>query len=262
MVLLCSPTFHATFAGISSFVDTSSEPSRKNKPKKSTSNKLVKKITTQRPRKVLEDYIADMPLPDAKLFAFPSFDRSDALIYFASTYSRLKNSGDTLTMSKLLLNRCAKNCTVMLSHNANDSVSAARYLELSDITDILHPDSVCCMHSTKVIGNQIKSIIYFKFTDIPAMHEHANLIVSDPLFRSFFVGKRKDVLKKRFGMSCGMQQGDRARVYELVESEEEFQVYGHCEFNLTIDEHTKKIVSMQYLTSLDSVGHDGKQYIL
>jgi len=246
-------------------MEESDTSTRKIKVKKSTSSKLVKKIAAQRTKKDPEELIGDLPVPEAKLFAFPSFDRSDALIYFASTYSRLKNSGDTITLSKLLLNRCAKNCTVMLSHNSHDAVSAARYLELSDITDVLHPDSVCCMHSTKVIGNQIKSVIYFKFTDIPEMHEHANFIVSDPLFRSFFVGKRKDILMKRFGFCTAPKlddAGDRAKVYDLVESEQEFQVYGHCEFNLTIDEHTKKIVGMQYLTSLDSVGHDGKMYVL
>lgn len=260
--IVVTETFH--FAGTNFATTEKSQSSTgKIKVKKIASGKIVKKSTASRGRRTADEIVADLPMQDAKLYAFPSFDRSDALIYFASTYSRLKNSGDNVTLSKLLLDRCAKGCSVELSHNANDSVTAARYLQLSDLTDILHPDSVCCMHSTKVVGNQIKSVIYFKFTDIPEMHDYAHLIVTDPLFRSFFVGKRKDILKKRFMLTdSNLLEGDKAKVNDLVEAGEEFQVYGHCEFNLTIDENTKKIVNMQYLVNMTSVAHNGEQYVL
>ncbi len=129
--------------------------------------------------------------PAPKLYSFPNFDRSDAKIYFPSTLARFSNSGDVDGFNKYMLQHCHKNCEVGISKFPLVNVSLERYMGLFDLTKTFHPDSMCCMHSTNVLDNTIHAVLYFKYTDIPEMYEHARAIVpSDPFFQKVFVGNR------------------------------------------------------------------------
>lgn len=193
----------------------------------------------------------------ARLFAFPTYDKSDAMLYLPSTYAKLVNSGELDELAKLMKNYCQKDCNVCLHPLFN--VTVPHYLQILELVNVLHPDSVMCMHSTKVVGNQIQAVLYHKHTDSPEMHHYADIVVNDPDFKYYFVGSRIDILRRNFRLSA-MDAERRNEILSVLYLEEEFQVYGRVDLTITFDETSKKIVDMQYFNSYTSICYNGVQY--
>lgn len=219
-------------------------------------SKTVQKITTEstalrKRRRKGEEYLP------SRLVAFPIYDKSDAMLYLPSTYARLVNSGELDELAKLMKGYCQKDCNVCLHPLFN--VTVPHYLQILEFVNMLHPDSVMCMHSTRVVGNQIQAVLYHKHTDAPEMHHFADSIVNDPSFKYYFVGPRIDILKRNFKIAT-MKPEKRNEILSVLYLEEEFEVYGKVDLTITFDETSKKIVDMQYFNSYTSICHDGVQY--
>ena len=224
---------------------------------KSSASKIVKKIANT-------DIISKMmvpakPAPDMKLYAFPSFDKSNSMVYFASTYARLLNSGELDELSRVIKSYCIKDCEVKLHETL--VVSLMQYVDLLSISNIFHPDSVCCMHSTKVVDNQIKSVLYFKYTDVPEMYTYAETVCTDPAYNWVYVGKRKNILRRNLELDRQAEDKQRA-IYDLIERDEQVQVYGKVLLTLTFDQYTKKIQHVRYDSKYTSVAHKNEHILL
>jgi len=194
-----------------------------------------------------------------KWFAFPSFDKSDSMIYFPCTFARLINSGDTPKLRSFLKLHTMKGCEVSLSRDEDFAISLARFSTMMETTDIAQPDIVVCMHTTKVEANSIRAVLYFKYTDAPEMYDYLDNFISDPLLKAIYTGKRKDVLTHNLQLKQ-LSMEKQEEIYSIIDLNEDLQVYGKMELELTVDDKTKKITKFQYIGRLNSICHNGTMY--
>lgn len=202
--------------------------------------------------------------PGPKLYVFPSFDKSDAVVYLPSTLARLKNSGDTERILKLVKRHCSKDCAVILGRNTEMTISMDLFMGLVDCGAVLYPDAISCMHTTRVVENKILATMYYKYTDYPAISECAKLlprVANDPFCLAAFAGARKEALTLKLKLDDQLEDV-RDAVLDLLDREQEFQVYGKEELIFTIDPFSKKIISYQSLNTMLSVSYNGVQYNL
>lgn len=194
-----------------------------------------------------------------KLYVFPSFDKSNAVIYLPSTLARLKNSGDTERILKLVQRHCSKDCSVILGKNTDMTIPMDLFMGLVNCSAILYPDAISCMHTTRVIDNKILATMYYKYTDYPSIPDCARMLPQlqgDPFRLAAFTGARKETVTSKLKLD-DQPEDVRNSIVDLLDREEEFQVYGKEELTFTIDPCTKKIASYQSLNTMLSVSYNG-----
>lgn len=233
--------------------------SRKVKPTKS-----IRDVKTPRKRLACANSPTELDVVPAelKLYAFPSFDKSDAMLYLPSTIARLTNSGARDECNRLLKNHCAKDCQVVLGKYNTVSISLMKYTGLLDIVDSIFPDMFSCMHSTKVEDNRISADMYFKYTNSPDIHRNAHTIKgisSDPFYKSAFLGNRKELLYRDTQL-VHQSEEIRNRIAALIELDEEMEIYGKESLTFTIDPHSKKILTYRSAITIVSVRHASVVY--
>lgn len=192
--------------------------------------------------KPLSNYFAKKVMAGIKLCPFPTFDKSDAMLYLPSTLAKHANSGDMDKFASVLKLHSDKNASVILCSGSNLTLPIAKVLELAELVDDFFPDSMNCMHSTKVVGNTIQAVMYYKYTDSPEVYKHADYVVSDPLFRSFFAGGRKQCLERNLQLET-KSESVQQQIAELIDLQEELQIYGKSDLTMTFDPFTKKILT-------------------
>lgn len=191
--------------------------------------------------------------PSNILYAFPHFDKSDALLYFPNTLSRYMNSGDLTALRKLLLGHIDRKCEVMI-HPAIPSLSARSLLSMVTILHDLRPDLIMCVSSTKVIENQIRACAFLKFTDVKSVYDSVVDTITEPVFQTLFTKKRTERLQN--GLQGGIElrtEEEQRALTDIVESGADVLLYGAIDITLTFDEVTKKIVHMGFETRLTSL---------
>jgi len=196
-----------------------------------------------------------------KMCPFPVFDKSDAMLYLPSTMAKLANSGDIEKFTTLLRTHSDKNAKVILCNKTNLEMPVSKFLELVELVDDLYPDSMNCMHSTKVINNKIVAVMYYKYTDTPEIYEHTESMVTDPLFRTFFVGSRKEIVQRALQLHSKSETLQKD-INMLIDMQEELQMYGKSDLVMTFDPVSKKIMTYEYYSTATSVSHNGVQYNL
>lgn len=230
---------------------------KKVKPIKSTS-RTIKKCTTTN---LVVSKAPTAPTEETvyKLYAFPEFDKSDALLYLPSTYARLCNSGDMDELTRLMKAYCQRDCTVILGPSL--SIDIGFYLDLLRQADVIQADSMMCMHSTKVVGNQIQAVLYHKHTDTPEMHKYMSAVVTRPEFKYYFVGQRTEILRRNLRL-WSLTKQKRDEVLAVLALEEEVQIYGKLNLIINFDPRTKKFVDLHHKFCYTSVTHNGVEYPL
>lgn len=191
--------------------------------------------------------------PSNILYAFPHFDKSDALLYFPNTLSRYMNSGDMPAIKKLLVGHMDRKCGVTL-HHAIPSLSARSLLTMVTILHDLRPDLIMCVSSTKVVENQIRACAYMKFTDVKSVYDSVVNTITEPIFQTLFSKKR--TLRLKDGLEGGIEQRteeEQLALTEMVESGADVLLYGALDITLTFDDVTKKIVHLGFETRLTSL---------
>jgi len=194
-----------------------------------------------------------------KHLAFPSFDKSDALVYFACTFARLINNGDLRQVQHIMRGHLAKGCDVSMSRDGSFSMQLSRFAAMLTMTEMTAPDVLVCMRTTKVEGNQIKALLYYKYTDVPEIYNYADRFVSDPVLKHIFTGNRKAVLSHNMGLSK-LPVAQRDAILAVIDMNEPVQVYGSIEMTLTIDDFTKKVTKFEYIGQLTSICHNDITY--
>jgi len=108
-----------------------------------------------------------------------------------------------------------------------------------------------CMHSTKVVDNEIQASLYFKSTDTRAIYESMKRTVVDPAFAGMFTGTRADRLMR--SITCRMTSIDeQLALYALAESDADFVMYCHLDLRLLFDD-SRRVVNIKFNPTLTSL---------
>jgi hypothetical protein len=194
-----------------------------------------------------------------KLYAFPSLDRCNSLLFFPATLTKLMNSGDYFELEKMLNSRLAKRYDIVHQFPGRSArLSAAAFLNHMRLKDSVHPDSISCVHSTKVIENQIVATVYFKFTDnqfiYNAVVQSSDTATGKREAECFLPGisKRSERFFHIMDPSFA-SDSERDRAATVLDSEEDLIVYGMATLTLTIDDFSKKILKINFDGDISSV---------
>ena len=181
------------------------------------------------------------------LYAFPSFDKCDSLLYFPSTFTRHVNSSDFKSLSKLFCSYLDKNCNIdLLRFPIKPTVK--NFTALCEITNQLYPDTTMCVHHTKVIGNQIHSTIYSKFTECRAIYKALERTIKNEMLTSIMNYVHPHTIKQRLYHEP-IKPDFRHDVLKLIDTGNDLLIYMKCNLILTLDEFSKKIInfSLEYI---------------
>lgn len=175
-----------------------------------------------------------------KFYAFPTYSPSDALLFLPTALASHLNSADVSSVTRLLMSHLDRDCAVRLNLFQDEAITTKRFIQFNHIMIDLHPDSIMCVHNTRVIDNQLHASMYVKFTDCKAIYDSVVSTVTDPLFRTLFgTDRTKSGLHERaINDASGEVKKERSA---LVSSDENLSVYVRLDMVLTIDEVSRKI---------------------
>ena len=187
-----------------------------------------------------------------KLYAFPSFDKCDSLVYFPTTMARFLNSADFDGLTGLCQAHLSKSCGIQMV-GLHSALNSGSFLKIFEFINDMHTDSVTCVHNTKVEGNHIKGMMYKKFTDCKLIVDSVKRNFCDrEVVLLFPTGSRADHFKQKLKMD-NMAESKRQRYCAMVESDEDLLVYMKIRFDITFDDVSRKIVSMAFVAEFTSV---------
>lgn len=186
------------------------------------------------------------------LYAFPSFDKSDALIFLPTTLSRYMNSGDTEGTSKLILSHLGKDCLINLEHYPCGLLNTKSFVKMLDLITDLHPDSIICAQGIKVEGNRISASLFAKFTDNKVVYDSVRGTLRDPALRTLFGCPRAAKVRKSLEHAPRGEE-ESQKIITLADSDEDLLVYVHVELAMTVDELTKKVSEFYVSSQLTSM---------
>mmetsp|Transcript_30256 Transcript_30256/g.60229 ORF Transcript_30256/g.60229 Transcript_30256/m.60229 type:complete len:331 (+) Transcript_30256:70-1062(+) len=187
-----------------------------------------------------------------KLYAFPTFDKCDSLVFFPSSMSRHLNCGDFKSLNRLMISHLHRDCSVCISPHGNYRISAAMFAKMFEVMNDAHPDSVLCVHTTKVIDNTINARMYFKFTDSQIINRSvANCVADEPL-STIMAQPRSDRFKDNMNLDT-KTEAEKAELNAIVDSEVDLIVYGKVDFKLVFDT-AKKVTSIDFMCEFTSLG--------
>jgi len=197
---------------------------------------------------------------DPILYAFPSFDRCDSLLFFAHSLARHLNSGDIPSVAKLFASHLSADChihSIKATYRGNHkvirpTVDIPTLIRMYAMHDDIFPDRISCVRSVQVDGNQIKALTYIKFTNSPAIFESFAETTKDPLFVSFF-GKDWKTMQRQKIEEDDRPEDEKKEIYKLVEAGRDMVVHSRMEYTLTVDERTGKIKAWKAVMNTTSV---------
>lgn len=186
-----------------------------------------------------------------KLYAFPSFDKCDSLLFFPQSMSRHLNSGDYRSLVRLMNAHLHRDCDVRLLSNGMFNLPPPMFVKMLELMNVAHPDSMLCVHTTKVVENEIAAKMYFKFTDSQTINQSlARTVSNDPLI-PLFIQSRSDRFKESLNLEDKTEQ-ERQQLNAIVDSEVDLIVYGRIDFKLRFDS-SKKVVGIDFFPEFTSL---------
>jgi len=209
-------------------------------------NAAVNSVTC---RKVVKRRCSPQDKTKPILYVFPSFDRSDALLFLPSTFVSYINSANFNAMAKLFQTNFDKKCKFDTPFGPESITSLLHFHQLMNE---MHPDSIFCVHSTKVIENKIRASMYAKFTANKAIYEAVSQTVKDPLFVPMFGVQRAKNLQRVIGMSSRTEE-EKEKLNLIINSDGDYVMYLHLECVFTCDDFTKKITQYDMTADFTSI---------
>lgn len=161
--------------------------------------------------------------------------------------------------AELIKRHFHKKALVHISGTVSMVLSMSMYISLLTITDILYCDSLSCIRSTHVVEGQIKSKVYYSYTDVASMYENIGPSIKDPLFKNAFAGTRKETLKHQLKVASRPPEL-QAKLTHLIETEETIEIHGKVNVTITFDQRKLKIMKVENVHKILSVYHNGERY--
>jgi len=189
--------------------------------------------------------------PSNILYAFPHFDRCDSLLYFPCTLTKYMNGADMVGLGKLLSAHLDKDCQVMMDYASRGVTNAKGLMRIYEVMMDLQPDRIMCVHSTKVVENQITASIYLKCTDVLAIHDSMARTVTDPVCYNLFHLSRADRLKGKV-VSGNRTEEELEQMISYINSGQDLLVYVHVQMVLTFND-MKRVTKLDFTGELTSL---------
>lgn len=181
------------------------------------------------------------------LYAFPSFDRSDSLLFLPSTMARLINSSDSTGLSKLLQTYLDKSCQVSLHCLSDQTYSLDTLLDFYSNLNDLNPDAISCVHSTKVVENEIRATVYMKYTAVKSIYTQVASTSTNPLVLTM-IEQQREACKQRKIDTKKITAEERHALLDIYAHVDDpnkntgVLVYTQMEMVLHVNDVTKKVV--------------------
>jgi len=192
---------------------------------------------------------------DMTLYAFPSFDRCDSLLFFPSTMARHMNTGDIPAMQKLFESHFDKNCAIGSYSGKGPSrcgLTAQCMTQKMEILGELQPDRITCMRSTQVDGNIIKAVLYMKYTNVPSITEAVARRVKNSYFSTCFHDSWQQHLRRKL-LQEDHSPSNRDYYLSLIDKGCDVLVYSRMDMELTVDDTTKKVKKLSIVVTTTSM---------
>lgn len=218
--------------------------------KKSVKTKATRTVSTYTGTRNLKPNMSRRTR-DPKLYAFPSFDRCDSLLYFPSSLARHLNCGDIPAIEKLFRAHFGKTYD-LVSFKSPEKISLADSLRDFAFLDELHPDQITCIHSTKVDGNKISAVGYMKFTHSKSINQHVAKLAEGTNFTCMLKSTWEEQVRRRVAHSVWPEAHKRC-LLRALEAGSDFLMYSRFEIDLTIDVIANKITSMRVKMEITSM---------
>lgn len=241
-------------------------PKVNHKPTKSGVSKIKKKPATKKNgTSTLKSVIKGGKVPNISrrvqgsvLCAFPTFDKCDSLVFLPHSISRFMNSGDITGMAALLSNHTSKNCEVDMK---GMKMMMDGFLYINELMTELHPDTVSCVNTTKVVGNTIMATVFTKYTDSNSIFDCvARTKKGQPMFDMIF-GNNNSHCDRATRMSHKIEpitnktEEEKAQMLVVCAGTADMVVYANYYMKFTFDDATRKVTHINFdfeLTSLTS----------
>lgn len=215
-----------------------------------TTSKL--KLTLQEGRFQVVAPNMSLKTTDMTLYAFPRFNKCDALMYFPSTMASFINSGDMTSLSELFGSYLHSTCPIKMTDTVTNTYPPSQFLDFIDTMSNICPDIIMCMHFTKVVESEIQSKLYFKFTDNVVLYAALNKAVANTPFAHFFPPARQERVRLLL-LTNGKTEEEQNQYIELLDSDEDVQVYGSLQMTIQINDVTKRVNELSFVAQITSV---------
>lgn len=193
-----------------------------------------------------------------KLIVFPSFEKCDSLVFFPHTLSRLVNCNDKPSLVRMFNHYFDKSCEAHIQGAGfNIDCSHKRLLDMTSLVWDANSDFFMCVHDTKVVGNMISAVIYYKYTECKYLTDSVRQVTTDPLLLDMLTSPGEQ-LKRELHFE-EKTENEQKEISDLIDSGQDLHVYGRMDIKMRIDDVSKKIIALDlgmYLTSL--APHSGK----
>lgn len=179
-------------------------------------------------------------LAAAVLYAFPSFDRCDSLLYMPNTMTRLLNSSDIDGIRSLFGTHLDKNCLFGMHFGHGGKFTADELMDIWHKTNDLEPDRMMCVHTTKVVENQIKATLYSKVTDSQPLCNYMARYFEGTVRPSMYSPNRAErlLLYTQDG-TTRWSDALKAELMKLATTNDDILVYMQWEMIITIGQNNK-----------------------
>lgn len=176
------------------------------------------------------------------LVAFPTFDKCDSLVFFATTLARCLNTLDFAGLHKAVQLHFDKNCLVLYKGLPLDADMMIKRLQLNSE---LHPDMMMCARDTKVVGDTIEAKLFLKFTDIPSLYEPLTKQLRGTNEQDYLSVPRNTHLKTKLETNSTIPKSDRTRMARLVDSNEHLTIYATNHLTMRFNPRTHKVIALE-----------------
>jgi len=121
--------------------------------------------------------------PNAPIVSLP-IDKHDSLIFFPSAFTRCANGSDTEATAKLFGRHLDQDCIFFMNHVNCTGWTSKDFLRFTQLADVLEPDRVMSVRSTRVAKNQVFATLYSKYTDSQLLYDCVSGAKKDPSQRA------------------------------------------------------------------------------
>ena len=175
----------------------------------------------------------------AALHPFPVFDRCDSLLFFPTSFSSFLNSGDMSNLARLMKTRIDMDCTV---HLCGLVLNIPKMVKIFECMNDLHPDNITCVHTTNVVGNQLRAVMYCKYTESKFLRETLTQTYPDKETLLLCTSACTDMMKLNQFLAT-RPESEQPHLSDLFCNHGELLVYSKTYLTLTFDETTKTITN-------------------
>ena len=127
------------------------------------------------------------------------------------------------------------------------------YLGMMDIAGDLEPDRIMCVHSTKVVENQIKATIYMKITDLQPLYNTVHALKDANVAKMGLYRERAKRFQTFADDAASHSEALQQQLISYSYAEEGVLLYIRLDLTLTLDCHRGKIVKVDHVFQLTSV---------